>query len=48
MTTITPLTDLSNGMRAGHPYLADNHGGHYYWIIWLGCWMDKDLFRTME
>lgn len=44
---ITPLYDLKNGMKAGNSYEADNHAGHYYWIVFLGTWMDKDLFTIV-
>lgn len=47
MTTITPKSDLKNGMSAGQPYNVINHAGHYYWVVFLGVWMDKDLFRVM-
>ena len=31
-------------LTAGRLVEAINHGGHYYWLVFLGCWMDKDLF----
>lgn len=43
---ITPKYDTER-LTKGSPVEAINHGGHYYWIVFLGCWMDKDLFTII-
>jgi len=29
----------------GNTYEVINHSGHYYWLLFGGRWIDKDLFK---
>lgn len=47
MILITPIDNLSNGMLSGNSYQALTDNSQFYYILFLGKYLHKDLFNAL-